>query len=152
MSRFRGDGDLVLVDFPPVERELLTQVLSDLRDLLMADDVEALRRLRPPAHPHDPDAEVAYRELIDNDLLRGRLEAIDCVETTLADGRLDVSGVAAWMQSLNCLRLVLGGQLEFGGVDLAGGDLPDTPSAAVYEWTGWLLEQLISTAAEVHPF
>ena len=54
------------------------------------------------------------------------------------------------MQSLNSLRLVLGEQLALSGVDLVNDTLPDTASAALYEWTGWLLEQLIDAAIQAH--
>ena len=150
MSRFRHDGQSVIVDLPLGEREMLEQVLSDLRDLLLAGHDDTLRRLKPPAHPDNAEAEAGYRELTDDDLLRSRLDAIELVESTLSGAELDPSGVAAWMQSLNGLRLVLGEQLTLAGVDLVNHTMPDTASAALYEWTGWLLEQLIAAASE-HP-
>lgn len=150
MSRFRYDGDVVIVELPTGEREVLSQVLSDLRDLLIGGGDDTLRRLKPPAHPDNAEAEASYRELVDDDLLRSRLEAIETVESTLSGAELDPTGVAAWMQSLNSLRLVLGEQLTLAGVDLVGDAMPDTASAALYEWTGWLLEQLIAAASE-HP-
>ena len=150
MSRFRYDGDVVIVELPTGEREVLSQVLSDLRDLLIGGGDDTLRRLKPPAHPDNAEAEASYRELVDDDLLRSRLEAIETVESTLSGAELDTSGVAAWMQSLNSLRLVLGEQLTLAGVDLVDDAMPDTASAALYEWTGWLLEQLIAAASE-HP-
>ena len=152
MSRFRYDGAVVVVDLPSGEREMLAQVLSDLRDLLISggETDEALRRLKPPAHLDNAEAESSYRELVDDDLLRSRLEAIETVESTLSGAELDTSAVAAWMQSLNSLRLVLGEQLALAGLDLVSHEMPDTASAALYEWIGWLLEQLISAASE-HP-
>lgn len=148
MSRFRCEGDFVVVDLPSGERDMLSQVLSDLRDLLIDGGDDTLRRLKPPAHLDNGEAEASYRELVDDDLLRSRLEAIETVESTLSGAELDTSAVAAWMQSLNSLRLVLGEQLALAGVDLVDQTMPDTASAALYEWTGWLLEQLISAASE----
>ncbi len=150
MSRFRYDGDVVIVELPSGESEMLSQVLSDLRDLLIGGGDDTLRRLKPPAHPDSSEAETSYRELVDDDLLRSRLEAIETVESTLSGAELDPSGVAAWMQSLNSLRLVLGEQLALAGVDLVNHTMPDTASAALYEWTGWLLEQLIEAASQAH--
>lgn len=150
MSRFRCDGDVVVVDLPSGEREMLSGVLADLRDLLISGTGDTLRRLKPPAHLDNAEAETSYRELVDDDLLRGRLEAIETVESTLSGAELDTSAVAAWMQSLNNLRLVLGEQIALTGVDLVSDTMPDTASAALYEWTGWLLEQLISAASEDH--
>lgn len=148
MSRFRYEGGAVAVDLPSGEQEMLSQVLSDLRDLLIKGGDNTLRRLKPPAHPDSSEAESAYREMIDDDLLRGRLEAIELVESTLSGAELDIAGAEAWMQSLNSLRLVLGEQLALAGVDLVNDKLPDTASAALYEWIGWLLEQLIDAASQ----
>lgn len=150
MSRFHPEGDVVVVDLPSGEREMLSQVLSDLRDLLIKGGDDTLRRLKPPAHPDSSEAETSYRELVDDDLLRSRLEAIELVESTLSGAELDSSGAGAWMQSLNSLRLVLGEQLSLAGVDLVNHKMPDTASAALYEWIGWLLEQLIDAASQAH--
>lgn len=150
MSRFRHNAGVVVVDLPTGEQEMLTRVLSDLRDLLIAGSDNTLRRLKPPAHLDCAEAESAYRDLVDDDLLRGRLEEIELVESTLSGGELDEAGVAAWMHSLNNLRLVLGEQLSLTGVDLADQELPDSASAALYEWLGWLLEQLVDAANAYH--
>jgi len=112
-----------------------------------------LRRLRPTARPDDDEAETAYREMVDNDLLRSRLEAIETVEAGVGGTALDDEGISAWLHSLNALRLVLGERLD---VDLVGHDalqdLPDTDDRvgvfALYEWLGWLLEQLVAAAAK----
>lgn len=147
MRRFRHEGDVVVVDLPSGEQEILSQVLSDLRDLLIKGAGDTLRRLKPPAHLDSSEAELAYREMVDDDLLRGRLEAIELVESTLSGAELDSSGTEAWMQSLNGLRLVLGEQLALTGFDLVNDTLPDSASAALYVWIGWLLEQLIDAAS-----
>lgn len=150
MKRFRCEAGAVIVDLPSEEQAMLKKVLSDLRDLLISDSDNTLRRLKPPAHLDNAEAESSYRELVDDDLLRGRLEEIELVESTLDSAELDEVGVAAWMHSLNNLRLVLGEQLSLAGVDLAHHELPDSASAALYEWIGWLLEQLITAANEYH--
>ena len=150
MSRFRPEGDAVVVDLPAGEQDMLSQVLSDLRDLLIKGGDDTLRRLKPPAHPDSSEAEASYRELVDDDLLCSRLEAIELVESTVEGAKLSALGTAAWMQSLNSLRLVLGEQLALTGVDLVNHKMPDTASAALYEWTGWLLEQLIDAASQAH--
>jgi len=144
----------VVVDLPADEQEMLAVVLPQLRELVMAERDPALRRLQPPARPDDDEAESAYRGLVDNDLLRSRLEAIEVVESGVGGASLDDSGVDAWMQSLNALRLVLGERL---GVDVVEGaglvdsdalDVDDDllPLFSLYEWLGWLLEQLVSAA------
>ncbi len=130
---------------------MLAHVLPQLRELVMAETDPALRRLRPAARPDDDEAEAADREMIDNVLLRSRLEAIEIVEEGIGGAMLDDEGVSAWMHSLNALRLVLGERLD---VDVIGNealeDLPDDDDrvgiVALYEWLGWLLEQLVAAA------
>lgn len=145
--RFRLDGDVVVVDLPEEEREMLRQVLPQLRDLLMADVDPALRRLKPNARPDDAEAEAAYHEMVDDELLRGRLEAIETVEAGIDGARLDEDGVASWMHSLNGLRLVLGERIALEGIDLLSRADPESAIHAIYEWLGWLLEQLVAAAS-----
>ena len=127
--RFTVDGDTIIVDLFEPERGLLEHLLPQLREMLMAGDDDALRRLRPPARPDDAEAERHYRDLVDDDLLLARLEAIETVEQGLDGARLDSEGVEAWMKSLNALRLVVGELLAGLGVDLAADTEPkDQPS------------------------
>ena len=142
----------VRVNLREHEQEVLVNLITDLRHLLMADAHDALRRLKPPAHPDNAEAEAAYRELVDDDLLRSRLELLDVVEQgaagTAPDGTvLDEDGVAAWMQGLNMIRLVLGERLELDGADLQAHDLPEGPATFLYEWAGELLEFLVRAAS-----
>ena len=114
--RFRWHGDRVLVDLPGEEEEMLRHVLPQLRKLLIDDTDPALRRLRPTARPDDDEAEAAFRALVDDDLLRSRLEAIETVEAGIGGTSLDDEGVGAWMHSLNALRLVLGERLDITAI------------------------------------
>ena len=144
--RFRAGRDGVIVDLPRDEQEILGGLLEQLRDLVMADDDPTLRRLKPPARPDDDDAEAGYRGLVDDQLLRERLEGIERVEADLGGATLDDEGVAAWMHSLNNMRLILGERLELEGADLQAHDLGEHPVAPVYEWLGALLEHLVRAA------
>lgn len=154
--RFTWVDDRVVVNLPDDEQQMLAHVLPQLRELVMAETDPALRRLRPAARPDDDEAEAAYREMIDNDLLRSRLEAIEIVEEGIGGAMLDDEGVSAWMHSLNALRLVLGERLD---VDVIGNEalenLPDDDDrvgiVALYEWLGWLLEQLVAAAMGALP-
>ncbi|MDG1876749.1 MAG: DUF2017 family protein [Acidimicrobiales bacterium] len=154
--RFTWVDDRVVVNLPDDEQQMLAHVLPQLRELVMAETDPALRRLRPAARPDDDEAEAAYREMIDNDLLRSRLEAIEIVEEGIGGTTLDDEGVSAWMHSLNALRLVLGERLD---VDVIGNEalenLPDDDDrvgiVALYEWLGWLLEQLVAAAMGALP-
>ena len=149
--RFRWKGGEVVVDLPDDEQEMLSHVLPQLRELVMGETDPALRRLSPPARPDDEEAEAFYRQMVTDELLKSRLEAIEVVEQGIGGTSLDEEGVAAWMHSLNALRLVLGERLD---VDVLGHDaLHDldedddrVPIMALYEWLGWLLEQLVDAA------
>ncbi|MFQ5556357.1 MAG: DUF2017 family protein [Acidimicrobiales bacterium] len=141
--RFRpGDGGLQ-VKLRTDEQEIIAYLVGQLRELLMADQDPNLVRLKPPARRDDPEADAEYREMVGDDLLRHRLEAIDTVEVGLAGGVIDDEAVTAWLQTLNALRLVLGERLEADDDPL--GDEAD--AYALYEWLGWLLEQLVRAAA-----
>lgn len=154
--RFRWNDDTVVVDLPDFEQQMLRTVLPQLRELVMTESDPALRRLSPTARPDDDQAEAAYRDMVDNDLLRSRLEAIELVEDGVGGTTLDDDGIAAWMHSLNALRLVLGERLD---IDVIGHealeDLPDDDERVgvveLYEWLGWLLEQLVAAAMRSLP-
>ena len=142
-----GDGGTVVVDLQEHEEEVLANLVVDLRQLLMADSHDTLRRLKPPAHADNAEAEAAYRELVDDDLLRARLELLDVVEQGVPGTTLDDEGIAAWMQALNMMRLVLGERLELDGADLQEGALPQGPATFLFEWIGELLEILVQAAS-----
>ena len=152
MRRFRLDGEEIVVSLPRVERDVLAQLLPQLRELLMGAGDPMLRRLNPPARPDDAEAEQRYRDLVDDDLLLARLESLETVEEGLDGARLDDEGVAAWMRSLNSLRLVLAERLASEGIDLVAFDadaLDDElePLGHLYEWMGWTLSDLLDAAA-----
>ena len=149
--RFRWVGNVVRVDLPADDQDLLRTVLPQLREMLMAADDPALHRLSPPTRPDDDEAEAAYRDMVDDDLLIQRLEAIEVVEQGIDGIDLDEIGITAWMQSLNALRLVLAARLD---IDILGHDPiedlddedPLIPIAALYEWLGFLLGSLVDEA------
>ena len=141
-----GDGGVV-VSLQEREQEVLADLIVDMRQLLMADSHDTLRLLNPPAHPGDEEAEAAYRAMVGDELLRGRLDLLDVVDEGIGGAVLDEAGVAAWLQGLNMIRLVLGERLELDGADLAAHELPDGPATVLYEWTGELLEFLVRAAS-----
>ncbi len=143
--RFRNHKGLVVVALPSDESKVLGEFMSQLRGLLIGGTDPSLRRLKPPARPDDPESEHDYREMIDDDLQQVRLNAIDTVEAGLDGVTLDGEGIAAWMQSLNCLRLVLGERFETEGINPDDGS-SDSPMIDLYHWLAWLLEQLVDAA------
>lgn len=150
--RRRGAGRYRL-KLPENEKVLLRELLRQLREQLVAStDAPHLRRLFPPAYADDLDKDAGYQVLTRDELLEGRLAAIDTVVETLDGGNLDSPQLTAWMTTLNSLRLVLGTRLdvdeEVPALDLSD---PLAPSYAVYEYLGWLLSQVVDALADDVP-
>ena len=149
--RFRLTDDGIDVSLPDDERDILATLLSQFRELLMIDDDPNLTRLKPVAHSDDPVVSREDTEMVGDQLLRQRLEAIEAVEGGLEGATLDDEGIAAWLQTINGLRLVLGERLDVTeDLDVDQRD-PEAPAYALYEWLGWLLEQLVRAAADDLP-
>ncbi len=156
--RFTVEDDVVVVDLFEPERDLLGHLLPQLSEMLMAGDDAALRRLKPPARPDDAEAEQQFRELVDDDMLLARLEAIETVEQGIDGARLDSVGVEAWMKSLNALRLVVGEVLADLGVDLAADDaepgaeeLRIAQMRSSLDWLGSVIWDLVDAASSMLP-
>jgi hypothetical protein len=129
----------------PNERALVADLVGQLREQLVAStDDPTVRRLFPPAYPDDPERNAGYQVLTRDELLEGRLAALDVVERTLEGESLDAEEMTAWMRTLNAMRLVLGTRLDADEEppDLDPGD-PRAPAYAVYEFLGWLLAQVV---------
>ena len=140
-----GEGDYV-VRLAEGERALLRRLPGELRSLL--EEVPGdprLRRLFPPAY-EDAQDEAAYRELMGNELLEGRRQALQVLAETAEAERLTGEQAQAWLTALNDLRLVLGTRLEVTDESLLEGlaeDDPRAPELALYAYLSWLQEQLV---------
>jgi Domain of unknown function (DUF2017) len=135
----------VRLRLPDDERELLQMLCAELRDRVEDEpDHPDLRRLFPPAHADDPDAEAEYRRLVGSQLDAGRERALATVEATLESETLSDDEAESWLRVLNDLRLLLGTKLDVTE-DLSGFDLgdPRAPELAVYAYLSWLQEQLV---------
>lgn len=137
------------IKLPPKERVLLAELVSQLREQLVAStDEPGLRRLFPPAYADDPDRDAGYQVLTRDELLESRLAALDTVEATIDGGDLDADQLTAWMSTLNSLRLVLGTRLDVDEEPpLLDPSDPEAPAYAVYEYLGWLLSQVVDALA-----
>ena len=141
----RGGYELRL---PRVERELVASLVEQLRSVLTADDAGAdptTRRLFPTAYADDPVRDAEFKDLVHDDLLAGRLAALDVVEATVGATSLDEEQLLAWMGAVNDLRLVLGTRLDVSedmevAVDPAD---PDGQAMAVYQYLSFLLESIV---------
>ena len=124
---------------------LLRSLYDDLADLLADPDDPVVRRLFPPAHA-DPENEQQYRELVRDQLVAGRAEALDVVRATLREKILTAEEADAWLRGLNDLRLVLGTRLDVTEdtdfeVELDAGERGR--ELAVYAYLTWLQEQFV---------
>ena len=154
--RFKHTRERIIVELDDDEREALGAVLDQFRELLMMDSDPNLGRLKPPAYPDDPEANRHYREMVGDELLRQRLEAVEIVEAGIAGATLDNEAVQCWMQTLNGVRLFLGDRLGIEEDSFPTGSTEedidlDKGARMLYEWLGWLLEQLIRAATKDLP-
>ena len=141
----KGPGRYV-VRLRPNEKTLVADLVVQLREQLLAStDEPSVRRLFPPAYADDPERDAGYQVLTRDELLERKLAAIEVVERTLErGGELDDDAMAAWMGTLNSLRLVLGTRLDVDEeLPSLDSDDPLAPAYAVYEYLGWLLSQVV---------
>ncbi len=136
------------VHLPDEHRQVVLQLLGELRSLLTDDEASPLvRRLFPPAYPDDEEKESEYQRLMRDELVTSRVAQIDTAASLLrpeGPDRLDESQLVALMQSVNSIRLVLGTMLDVGedDDDEPPDDLPDDEAHAhaLYGFLSWLLE------------
>ena len=96
---------------PPEERELLRSLPGQLRVVLESDD-PSLRRLFPPAYTDDDEADDEFQRLMREELLEGKLAALQIVEETAGADHLAGAQLEGWLGALESLRLYLGTQLD----------------------------------------
>ena len=134
------------------ERELIRQLLGDMRALLTLDaDDPRVRRLYPAAYADDAEKEDEYRRLTHEELRSARLANVDTVEASVDAEVLTEEQLTAWMQAINSLRLVLGTLLDITDDDQELAFDPDDPEArtqALYGYLGGLLDEIVDAQLE----
>ena len=149
-SRASG-ADRFAIRLSDGERDALRSLIEQLRTMLLVDTDDAgVGRLFPSAYTDDPEREEEYQRLVRDELLEARLAAIGTVVDTLAAKEISEGELAAWMRSLNDLRLVLGTRLDVSEDDPIDVD-PDDPDADtrhLYLALGILLEEVVAALAE----
>ena len=144
----------VLIEFSPMERELLETLLAQYDELVhdQLDDTDltddpALGRLFPNAYPDDADAASEFRKYTREGLVEHKSANSGLVAAALmsADdaGRLAVERDDAerWLPALTDLRLVLAERL---GLRRDDDPLPNSDLADVYAWLGELQWSLVA--------
>ena len=141
-----------LINLPPDERDLVTRLMGELRQLLLADDPRAeplLRRLFPPAYhlADDAEADAEYQRLMREDLVASRLAAIEDASRLLNAGApLNDGEMQGLLQSLNAVRLVLGTLLDVGEAHDPGELQDDDPMIGehhLYQFLSMLLDRAV---------
>lgn len=142
-------------DLPDHLREGLPHLLQDLRDLLLADDADTLRRLYPTAYPDDERRNDEFVRFAHDQLLEARLAGLDEVEASIDSDTVSAEQLHAWMQALNSLRLVLGTRLDVSEDDPRelDDDDPAVELFAIYRLLGALVgaitDALVGTLPEL---
>ena len=146
---FKAEGDQVLVRLDDTLRELLRRVTEELRELLLLDEVDEVRRLFPTAYPDDAELEAGYREMVHDQLLMQRLDGIDKVQSSIDAESINIELADHWMSTVNQCRLVLGTRLDVGEDDgPIEEDDPDAQARIIYQVLSHILEELTSARIE----
>jgi hypothetical protein len=154
VARFRppiraaSDGSYV-VDLGPNERELVRSVAEQLKELLVETDSPVLRRLFPPPYGDDEERNEGYAALARPELIEHRLASLDTVIASVQASTLDEDEIAAWMRSINDVRLVLGTVLDVVDDDQEiAVDEHNAATYQAYELLGYLLECVVRARSE----
>lgn len=143
----RGVGDFEL-DIPADQRKLLRRLPGELRDILDSGH-PATHRLFPDAYPDDPKMSAEFDEMVREELIEGRKHSLEVMEETIDSKRLDGEQLAAWLGSINDLRLFLGTSLDVTeeSYEAAEESDPDSAGMAIYMYLGWLQEMVVRALA-----
>ena len=130
------------------EREALRTVPAQIRELLEVENPSSdpgVARLFPPAYPDDPLENLDFERLATDELMRGRLLALDTMERTIDATALSEDELLAWMNVVNDARLILGTRIgvteEMTERDFA--DEPEATTFQLYGYLSWLLESIV---------
>ena len=129
-------------------RGLLQRVGEELREVLLVNDPDLTKRLYPTAYPSDEELESNYQDMVHDQLLMQRLDALDSFQATVEDDSIAIEAADDWMTTINQMRLVLGTQLDVGENDAdIDEDDPSAQSKVIYQVLSHILEDL--TAARI---
>tara|TARA_B110000438_G_scaffold274757_1_gene295163 strand:- start:113 stop:586 length:474 start_codon:yes stop_codon:yes gene_type:complete len=143
----KRDGDRTTILLGEEERALLVDLAEQFRSVLAADNDPDLRRLYPAAYADDAERDADYASLVHDDLLGTHLDAVDGLIGSAAAGSINDEDLAAWMQVLNGLRLLLGTRLDVSEEDEFEPEAADAPTRALLAWLGLVLEEAVESAA-----
>lgn len=144
------------------ERDLLRSLPSQLEPLLT--DTSAAPSVAASLFSRgydDDELEAEYRDLVGDDIVSQRVEALRTFEATLEGGtaaggrwraELDAGEAASWLSSVNDGRLVLGALLGITDEsEWERGPSDDEPASVVLYYLGWLQEELVDALMSALP-
>jgi hypothetical protein len=151
-----GGARLLLDD---METHVIRQLASEMRALLDGGRIDrgdpVYERLFPAVY-EDAKDEASFRELVGNDLVRQKLEALDSVESALGEYTSEVTleneSLDTWLACLTDLRLAIGTRLDVDEERMAAeidATDPEGRSLAVLHWLGWLQEGVLRACSEL---
>lgn len=152
-----NDGVRLLLD--DAETHVLRQLTTELRTLLDDGRIDrgdpVYERLFPAVHD-DPTEDTEYRDLVGDDLVSFKVQALDVVSDALgprtSDVTLEGEALDIWLACLTDLRLAIGTRLDVDeermGAELDPAD-PDARSMAVLHWLGFVQEGVVRAASGV---
>jgi len=130
------------------ERDVLATVPETLRAVLASGDAgdPVARRLFPSAYLDDEAASREFDDVVRDDLMERRLEAIATFERTVRADHVTEDELIDWLAALNDVRLVLGVRLavteESTSEDFAGEDETET-AFELYRYLSYLEENVV---------
>lgn len=132
-------------------RTLIGSLSDQLREMLLVDDADDLRRLYPTAYPDDAERQAGFHDMVHDQLLMARLDGIDRVEATLHDDELSIDDADAWLSTINQIRLVLGTRLDVSEDDdpVIDEDDPRAAAQVIYQVMSHVLEDLTGARTEL---
>jgi hypothetical protein len=145
LRRTRGGYELRL---DGTERDLLRQLMGDLRALLVAENTasdSAVARLFPPAYPEDLLQNLDFERGAGHGLLAERLAGLDQAVAALDAESPSEDQLMALLRSINDLRLVYGVKLDVTE-ETEPSDFDDERQRAtfdLYMWLGWIVQHLV---------
>ena len=143
----RAKSGRFVINLPSEERELLSDLPAQLRELLGSNDAESkasLRRLFPTAYNLDVEKDEEFHQLMREDLLASKLARAELLESTAEATELTEEQLLGWMGAINDIRLVLGTRLDVGEDDEElNADHPLAGHFGLYHYLGFLLENVI---------
>jgi len=124
-------------------RQWLIRLAEDVQ-ILTDEDTDDTRRLFPTAYPDDADRDAGYQILARGHLMDQRNDALAVMRHTAHNSTLTQDELAAWMRSVNDVRLVLGTRLDVGEDDAELDlDSPDFDERVAYENLGAVLHHMV---------